>query len=164
MATLKLPLDLYSPDQLGILLVEANEHLSAIRDASVRAKTAGRVVEIANPHTSALMTGILQSNDFKANDPQSYVVLSKGFTIVRDKAPVAHLTLAALPNRTLKRQLVEWFRQNVNPYMLLTFAVRTDIGGGVVVRVGSRIYDFSFRQQILGNKHRISEIYANVRQ
>lgn len=145
-------------------MVEAGEHLSAIRDASVRAKTAGRDSEVATPHTSALMTGLLQSNDFKANDPRSFEIISKGFNIIRDKAPVVHLTLAALPNRTLKRQLVEWFRHEINPYMLLTFAVRTDIGGGIVVRAGSHIYDFSFRQQIIGNKHRISEIYESVRQ
>ena len=161
---LNLPLDLYSPDQFGILMMESGKHLNTLRDAGVRARTAGADGDLPAPHLSALMTGVLHDNNLKLDDPKSYEKLSTGLRVIRDKAPVAHVTLAALPNRALKRQLVEWFRAEVNPYMLLTFVVRADIGGGVVLRVGSRIYDFSFRQRIMGNKHRISEIYDHVRQ
>lgn len=164
MSALKLPVDLYSPDQLGIIILEAGNHSSVLRDAAVRVQTTGTPDAVEPLHTSALLTGILHGNGLPANDHASMEALSKGLKLIRTQAPVAHLTLAALPNRSLKRQLTEWFRKEINPYMLLTFAVRTDIGGGVVLRVGSRIYDFSFRQQIVGNKHRIAEIFENVRQ
>jgi len=164
MSALKLPLDLYSPDQLGIIILETGNHANVLRDAGVRARTSGNADTAEPLHASALLTGVLQGNGLSANDHASLEALSKGLKLIRDKAPVAHLTLAALPNRSLKRQLTEWFRKEVSPYMLLTFAVRTDIGGGAVLRVGSRVYDFSFRQQIVSNKHRIAEIFENVRQ
>jgi F0F1-type ATP synthase delta subunit len=72
-----------------------------------------------------------------------------------------HLTLGAPATRTLKRQLTVWFRSQIHPDSLLTFAARSDIGGGLILRAGSRVYDFSFRSKILENKSRIMEL-ANV--
>jgi len=163
-SSLLLPVDLYSPDQLGIVMMEIRQRVSQLQDSSVRARTSGDKEKIETAHISALLTGILRGSGVSADDRAGLERLGKSLELLRDKAPVVHLTLAALPNRTLKRQLIEWFRKEVSPYMLVTFTVRTDIGGGVVVRAGSRIYDFSFRQQIVGNKHRIAEIFEGVRQ
>jgi F0F1-type ATP synthase delta subunit len=74
------------------------------------------------------------------------------------------MMLAALPNRAMKRMIVEWFRREVHPQLLLTFSARGDIGGGFILRAGSKQYDFSFRGKILSNKQRIVEIFDSVRQ
>jgi hypothetical protein len=162
-AAIRLPIDLYSPDQLSAMVIELRGHASSLRDAAVRAKATNATVG-APSHTSALLLGTLKSAGISATDQPGAEKLLKELEAIRDKAPAVHLMMAALPNRELKRKLTEWFRSEIHPFALLTFATRADMGGGVVIQAGSHVYDFSFRQQILGHKHRIAEIFKNVRQ
>ncbi len=162
--SVRMPNDLYSPDQLSAIILELRSYLAQLHDGAVRAKTAHTPMEAPATHLSALLMGVMHGTGITTTDSAEAEKLLKGLEAIRDKAPAVHLMMAALPNRTLKRQLTAWFRAEVHPYTLMTFAVRMDIGGGVVMQAGSHIYDFSFRQQILGNKQRISEIFAGVRQ
>lgn len=162
-AAIRLPIDLYSPDQLSAIIIELRTYIGSLRDATVRAKAAHG--EVGEPmHLSALLLGAFTGAGIKTTDQDGAEKLLLQLQAIRDKAPAVHLMMAALPNRQLKRKLTEWFRAQIHPYAMLTFATRTDIGGGIVVQAGSHIYDYSFRQQLLGNKHRISEIFKRVRQ
>ena len=158
-----LPTDLYSPEQLGAVVIELRTYIGSLRDAQVRAKSTK--AEVGAPgHLSALLLGVFRGAGVQVTDLQSSEKLLKELEAIRDKAPAVHLMMAALPNRDLKRKFTDWFRTAIHPYTLLTFATRADIGGGVIIQAGSHVYDYSFRQQILTNRHRISEIYARVRQ
>ncbi len=163
MNTLRLPIDLYSTDQLGAAMLELHDHVSALRNSSVKAKAAGNKARPDAPHVSALLLGIFHGAGVAPDDRVASEALLHALELVRNKAPIAHVTLPALPNRTLKRQLTVWFRAEIHPHTFLTFATRSDIGGGLILQIGSHTYDFSFRQQLLGNKHRIAEIYNSVR-
>jgi hypothetical protein len=159
----RLPLDLYSPEQLSAIIIELRGHISSLRDASVRAK-ASHTATSEPVHTSALLLGVLRESGVSPTDQPADEKLLKELEAIRNKAPAVHLMMAALPNRDLKRKLTDWFRAEIHPYTLLTFAVRADIGGGVIVQAGSHVYNWSFREQILNHKSRISEIYHSVRQ
>ncbi len=161
-APLHLPLDLYSPEQLSAIIIELRAHISAVRDAAVRAKAVHDDTP-APVHTSALLTATLHEAGIKPTDQAATEKLLKQLEAIRDKAPAVHLMLASLPNRDFKRKLTDWFRSEIHPYSLLTFATRADIGGGIIVQAGSHIYNYSFREQILSHKNRISEIYNSVR-
>jgi hypothetical protein len=158
----RLPLDLYSPEQLSAIIIELRSHISSLRDAAARAKASH--TEVAAPaHTSALLLGVLRESGVDPTEQPATEKLLKELEAIRDKAPAVHLMMAALPNRELKRKLTDWFRTEIHPYSLLTFATRADIGGGVIVQAGSHVYNWSFREQILSHKSRISEIYNSVR-
>lgn len=159
----KLPADVYSPDQVGIVLWELSTLIAKLQDESVRA-TVSPKAPLGDLHVSNFLLGVLHSTGIKPDDKAELERLQHNLQIVRDKAPVAHMVLPALPNRTLKRQLVDWFRSQVHQQMMVTFAVRGDIGGGFLLRIGSRQYDYTFRAQLLNNKHRIGEIFDSVRQ
>lgn len=156
-----LPLDLYSPEQLSAVIIELRAYTSTLRDANVRAKMNHGIV--AAPHASALLLGVFHESGTSTTDQPGLEKLLKQMEVIRDKAPAVHLMMAALPNRDLKRKLTEWFRSEIHPYLLLTFATRTDIGGGFILQAGSRVHNYSFREQILSHKHRISEMYNSVR-
>lgn len=157
-----LPLDLYSPEQLSAVIIELRSHIAAVRDATIRAR-ATHEPDPSPIHTSALLMGVLRTAAVASTDQPALEKLLKQLETIRDRAPAIHLTLAALPNRDLKRKLTEWFRTQIHPYAFLTFATRADIGGGVIIQAGSRIYNYSFREQILSHRQRISEIYHSVR-
>ena len=158
---LRLPVDLYSPEQLGAIIIELRSHSGGLRDAAVRARATKQ--EAAPIHTSALLMAAYREAGVSPTDQPNTEKLLKQLEAIRDRAPAVHLMMAALPNRDFKRKLVEWFRAEIHPYALLTFATRADIGGGIIIQAGSHIYNYSFREQILSHKNRISEIYHSVR-
>lgn len=159
----RLPADIYSPDQVGIVLWELGKLISARRDEAVRASVAGSMVSGSEFHISALLLSVLRSSRVADGDLTALETLQADLQQLRRHAPVAHFLLSALPNRSFKRQLVEWCRQNLSENLLMTFATRGDIGGGFVMRVGSKQYDFTYRTRLLEDKHRLVEIFDNVR-
>lgn len=146
-----LPIDVYSPDQLSELVLELQDLAAALRDETAR----GEKNEIAiSPDLAAL----LNANQTNSTDIEAIEALTKDAEATLQAAPTVHILLAASPNRVIKRQLVEWFRTEINPQTLMTFAARSDLGGGAIVQAGSHLYDLSFRRSITDNKSRMTEI------
>lgn len=158
--SVRLPVDVYSPDQLSLQLQELRHLLAKRRDIAAQARVNGATQPY--PALSFELQALLKANAVREDDLAGLEVLIKELEALRQKAPVVHLTMAALPNRNLARQLTVWFRDQIHPDTLLTFVMRRDIGGGLMLRAGSNVYDFSFRGQLLRHKDRISEIANSV--
>lgn len=156
-----LPIDVASPDQLGGLVVELQKYRGKLRDAAVRAKTA-KSKTVEPPETSETLLSLLKGSGVAPGDASALEALNKELSQVLKTAPVMHMTLAGNAGRTLRRQLTVWFRTQVHPHSLVTFAIRSDIGGGLMLQAGSHFYDYSFRDRLLANKSRLMEI-ASVR-
>jgi hypothetical protein len=77
-------------------------------------------------------------------------------------APSITFTLAAPPTNSLKITLTTWCRENIAPNILVTFKFNATILGGMVVRFGSRVFDWSFRRQLLANRERFPEVLRHV--
>lgn len=156
-----LPIDVFSPDQLSEIVAELQTYRGALRDATVRAKAVkSKAPELPEP--SEPLANLLHNSGIKPDDADGLEATYKELQSILKDAPVMHLTLAAAAGRTLKRQLTVWFRTQVHPNSLLTFAIRSDIGGGMLLQAGSHFYDYSFRDRLLANKERLMEI-ASVR-
>ena len=80
----------------------------------------------------------------------------------QDSARSITITLAAPPSTGLKSNLVSWCRQNIAPNILVTFRFNATLLGGMVVCYGSRVFDWSFRRQILANRANFPEVLRNV--
>lgn len=158
--SVQLPIDLYSTDQLSAVILELRDYIGTLHDSAARSR-ASRASSDAT-HVSALLLGVLHGASVSQGDLPASEELLKALEALRNKATTAHVILAALPNRTFKRQMTVWFRAEVDPTIFLTFAMRSDLGGGAIIQVGSQVYDFSFRQVLLANRSRISEIFASV--
>lgn len=78
------------------------------------------------------------------------------------KASTVTITLAAPANHLIKKQLVAWCRDNLSHNVLVNFEFRSALLGGMVVRSGSHIYDWSFRRQILEAGPKFPEVLRNV--
>lgn len=155
---LHLPVDLCSPDQLSMVVLELRAYIGKLRDAAVRAKAGSAAEAPEAPEASPLLTSLLEKSGISANDVPALEAATTELQQLMTAAPTVHITLAGFPNRTLKRQLAVWFRTQIHPSVLLTFAVRSDIGGGIIVQAGSHFYDLSFKHALLANKQRISEL------
>ena len=154
-----LPVDIASPAQLSELITQLHTYRNQLRDAAVQAKV--KKTRLIAPELSNELVNLLHNNKADPGDSAQLELLHKELQKVLTTAPVVHITLAANPGRTLRRQLTVWFRTQIEQTSLLTFAVRSDIGGGLLLQAGSHFYDYSFRDRILANKSRLMEI-ANV--
>lgn len=155
-----LPAEVYSPDHVGILVWELGKLVSAERDAHNQRTVTGQE-PIRNIHLSDGLNRFLRTANVAPNDIQGLEKLLSELQSIRKNAPVAHLLVPALPTRALKLQLVTWCRENLHPELLLTFASRADIGGGFILRVGSKQYDFTYRAQLRKHRQRLVEIFDN---
>lgn len=149
-----LPTDVYSPDQLSELLLQLQDVISVVRGNIARTGNGQAEPVTLSPELEQLLTG----NTIAVDDTDALESLAQELEIILDKAPSVHVLLAAMPGRAIRRQLVTWFRTEVNPLTLLTFAARSDLGGGAIVQAGSHLYDLSFRRSIIDNKARLTEI------
>ena len=77
-------------------------------------------------------------------------------------APQMTITLAAPPTVSIKKLLVSWCRDNLSHGVLVNFEFKTGLLGGMVVRSGSHIYDWSFRRQILEANAKFPEVLRRV--
>jgi hypothetical protein len=73
------------------------------------------------------------------------------------------ITLAAPAPGSLKQTLVTWCRDNLADNVLVSFQFNATLLGGMVVRSGSHIFDWSFRRQIMDNRAKFPEVLRSVR-
>lgn len=77
-------------------------------------------------------------------------------------APVVLFTLAAPATSGVRKALVRWCRQHIAGNVLVTFQHNSTILGGMVMRYRSRVFDWSFRRQILANVATFPEVLRRV--
>lgn len=160
----KLPSSIYSSDQLSSIAWELDRLISILRKEAIRSSVTKsshkRVEEI---EISPLLTALLKASNITQDNQPKLEQLHREIKTLRDDAPSVRIILATFPTTLIKAQLVEWLRKEVSPQVLCTFSVRSDIGGGAIIRTNSKQFDFSFRSKLIANKHRIGELFADVR-
>jgi hypothetical protein len=103
--------------------------------------------------------------NWEANNPLSSKSLDELVATLEDyakNAPQFTIILAAPPAAGIKKDIVAWCRDNVAPNVLVNFQFNSTILGGMVVRCGSRVYDWSFRRQILAAGPKFPEVLRSV--
>ncbi len=77
--------------------------------------------------------------------------------------PRVRITLAAMPTGAVKHKLAGWCRDNISPTLLIDFRYNASILGGMVVNLGSRTYDWSFRSRLMESREKLAEAFSSVR-
>ncbi len=151
----------YSPDQIGLLLWELDVVINKLRNDQVRQ----RVIPSTHPEpitTSLLLQGVLENSNVNKNDLHAVEELATELERIRDALPQVHMVLGNPPSLVIKQQIVSWLRREIHPQVLCNFVVRSDLGGGAILRTKANQYDFSFRTQLIAKKHRIQELISNA--
>ena len=159
---LTLPPDIVSPQDLAALLFEIRQYNAWYQSEVIKSR-----VELSSqaipPKISKTAVGILGSvaKDGRLS-PEALEALIQGLEHLKRTSPTITITLADLPTNALRSTLAEWCRTNIAPTILVQFTSNRRILGGMVVRYGSRIYDWSFRTKLLANKAAIPEVLRRV--
>lgn len=158
----RLPDSVASSQDLTALLIEVREYARWFAHESIK-----RRVDITHastqPALSPATTELIRTQEAKSKlTQQGLDGLIKTLESYSRTAPSITLTLAALPTLSIKSTLVAWCRDNIAPDILVSFRLNTTLLGGMVVQYGSRVFDWSFRRQILSTRDRFPEVLRSV--
>lgn len=157
-----LPDTITSIDDLTALILEVRDYAkwyshNAILER-VSKKRAKKTFDLSDSATDVLR----QWEKVQPINTRSLDSLIDMLTLYKNTAPTLTVTLAAPPTNDIKQTLIGWCRKNIAPNVMITFGFNSTILGGLVVHYGSRIFDWSFRRQILDNRQAFGEVLRRV--
>ena len=158
----QLPDSVYSPSDLAALIVEIRSYAQWFGQY-VNAQRVGSRLVTEPPELSSIASDVIR--EYAKLSPITTARLDEiiaALEYAASHASVITITLAAPATTDVKQRLTAWCRQELSPSMLVAFRFNSHIMGGMVVRVGSRIYDWSFRTKLMSQQHRITGALARV--
>lgn len=159
-AALKLDSTVCSPQDVQGLVDELRAYARWFSHNSVKQRLKVRGHGTAEPELSPAGRALVR--ELKPVSATSLDNLLATLDTYKSKAPLVTITLAAPPAPGIKKSLVSWCRDNLAPNVLVNFQFNAALLGGLVVRTGSRVFDWSFRRQILDNRAKFPEVLRNV--
>lgn len=157
-----LPESIVSPQDLASLILEVRRY-NAWYQAEVIKQRTGVNAPAPAPRLSSATTELLQKVAPGGQlSPDTLTTLVTELERAMKTAPTITITLADLPSNALRVQLAHWCRTNLNAAILVEFNCNRRILGGMVIRYGSRIFDWSFRSKLLANKAAIPGVLRRV--
>jgi F0F1-type ATP synthase delta subunit len=152
----------YSPQDLKAIILEVRKYAHWAAQYTVKMRVSNDKSDLT-PTISQTTTKIIK--EWAEQNPlneKSIGELISSLEALEANSPRITITLPAAPGNSLKKTLVMWFRQNIDADILVDFHFNSTLLGGMVVRYGSHVYDWSFRRQILAARERFPEVLRRV--
>lgn len=159
---IKLPDSISSKQDLADLIIEIRDYSGWFYHNGIKDRTNVKHIVLPPVLSPSALELIRSVGDKKLLSQQSLDDLIKTLEEYRDIATSLTITLAAPPTSDLKKILVAWCRENISPNILVSFGFNATLLGGMVVRYRSRIFDWSFRRQILAARNKFPEVLRRV--
>lgn len=158
----KLPDEVMSAQDLMTITGEVREYARWFLHESIKKRIHSRKHSLA-PSLSPAASRLL--HDWMSSEPTN----KRGFDgLIRilenypKKARTITITLPAPPTNQIKLTLVNWCRKNIAGNILVRFQFNATILGGMVIQVGSHVFDWSFKRQILATRETFPEVLRRV--
>lgn len=155
---LKLPDNVSSSQDVMDLVIEARDYARWINHDSIK-KRVNPKSKTEPPTLSPITNELINMNSIDQSNLDELIDSLESYA---DKAPSITITLAAAPTGDIKTSLTGWCRKNLASNILVNFRFNSTLLGGMVVRYGSHIFDWSFRRQILESGKNFPEVLRRV--
>lgn len=149
-----LPITVISKTDVVKLRRELEALDESLRQAAVRQKAADTTQA---PSTSRQLNETLQANNLDAQQADDRRVLLEGLQQLVSSAPTVHISFASNPSAGFMERLTSWFRQQVDPSLLIEVGLQPSIAAGCVVRTKSKYFDFSLRKRLASHQPELLE-------
>lgn len=161
--TINLPDSILSVQDLTSVQLELQEYTRWFAHESMKQRVSTKYTIHEHPILTPATTELL--NQWQAKKPLTQALLDDLLTTLesyKKTATTVSITLAAPPTSDIKKTLVSWCRHNISPNILVSFQFNATILGGMVIRHGSRVFDWSFKRQLLAARARFPEVLRRV--
>ena len=98
------------------------------------------------PRVSKNLTEISEANKLNLLHDKDRRLLIDFLENLRLHAPVVHISFASDPSGAFLSKIISWFRQNVDPLVLLQVGLQPNIAAGAIVRTTNHIFDFNLQK------------------
>lgn len=160
---LKLPDSIASIQDLHSLIDEIKEYLKWVSHEETKKQFGAKKIS-EQPQLSSSTSQLLRVyGTTKSLTSNSVQGLIKELDDFAKNSTSINIILATPAPASVKAKLVSWCRKNIASDVLVNFQFNSSILGGMVVRFGSRIFDWSFRRKIITNRSNILKALDNVR-
>jgi hypothetical protein len=146
--TLGLPPLVSSPADVGRLIRE----LEAIDERFLQLKLRRGGGQPSLPKTSYLLDRLAGLNGFNLLDGNDRQRLRDFLELVKQQAPLLHISFSADPTPAFLEKLMAWLRQEIHAQVLVSIGLQPNIGAGCIVRTTNRRFDFSLRQNFIESR------------
>jgi F0F1-type ATP synthase delta subunit len=158
----KLSDDICSPQDLTTLILEVKEYARWYEHESIkrRATSAPQSTQpILSPTTAIFLRSVSTNGTLQSAQLDAII---KELENYKTSAPTVTITLAAPVTEHVKKMLTAWCRTELSPAILVSFEYNRTLLGGMVIRYGSHVHDWSFRRTLLTTPLKFSEVLARV--
>ena len=145
-----LPASVVSKVDLAHLVQEVEWVDNELTAAAVRTKTSA--AQQAPPLVSGTLEAFLHQNQVSLTNSRQRSELIKQLRLLKDKAPVIHMTFAVSADPESLQQLAVWVRSSVHPQAVIAVGLQPALVAGVYLRTPNHVLDLSLRA-MLKNGH-----------
>jgi hypothetical protein len=161
--SLKLPDGISSSQDINSVIIEIRNYSQWFSHNVIKLRVGGKKTSDSPPPISAETRELLSDYEAKHSlNSSSMDELIKNLEAIKNNASSLTITLAAPATKDIRLALVAWCRKNVAKDILVNFSFNATILGGMVIRRGSHIFDWSFKRQIMANRNKFPEILRRV--
>jgi hypothetical protein len=148
--TFILPPRVVSHIDVSRLVTEVEWVDNAMISSEARVKTGA--APTAMPALSDELTEFLTQNQLSLAESVDRTNLIKQLRLLKDKAPIIHMTFSAPADHESLAELTKWLRESVHPQALIADGVQPALVAGVYVRTPNHIHDLSLRAVLAGQR------------
>jgi len=152
-ADFALPVNVVSKVDLARLVTEVENVDNELTAADVRQK-AGSNAHSDHPVLSDQLNEFLKLNQLNLDSARERTGLIKQLRLLKDKAPLIHLTFAVTADNESLQKLASWLRDSIHKQAVIEVGVQPSLVAGVYVRTPNHVHDFSLRAALDG-KHNL---------
>lgn len=148
-----LPPALVTRADLAHLVREVEAVDNEFEAQKARARSTGQQIAYRLPAMSRTLADFLELNKLNLADDQGRMALKEQLKLLKDKAPVMHMTFAVEADPVSLAQLVAYLRKEIHPQTLLSVGLQPSLVGGAYVRTPNQVHDFSLRELLAGKRN-----------
>lgn len=114
-------------------------------------------VAVVPPRASQMLEAMAATNKVSLLDADARRDLSQYLSALQERAPVVNISFATSPSPNFLDKIVEWFRSEVDPQILLRVGLQPNIAAGCVLRTTNKYFDLSLRNYLAGKEQLLVE-------
>jgi len=158
-----LPASIVSAQDLTMVIREIQDYTAWATHETIKQKTGSKRPLAPAPELTVAATELVGTwSKTKGASADSYRQLIEALERIAKKAPTITITLAGPAPQHVKEHIVAWCRDNLSDNILVTFKFNRTILGGMVVRAGSHIYDWSLHRKLIDSGRAFTEVLSRV--
>lgn len=145
-ADFSLPTNVVSKVDVSRLLSELERIDSEMTAAATRAEVGGEGQSL--PVFSDQLNEFLRINELSLDDSHYRSELIKEVRLLKEKAPIIHMTFAVTADRESLAKLAEWVRQSIHPQAVIAVGLQPGLVAGVYLRTTNKVHDLSLKSKL----------------